>query len=348
MSDERITYKDAGVDIDAANESVLRMRDSIRSTFTPGVLTDVGSFGGMFSLAAFSGYECPVLVSSIDGVGTKLKIAVMVNKHDTIGRDLVNHCVNDILVQGARPLFFLDYFATGKLAPPVVVDVVKGLAEGCRDCGCALIGGETAEMPGLYYEGDYDLAGTIVGIVDRPRIITGGRIEVGDTIIGLASSGLHTNGYSLARRVLLDAGANSLSVYEHIPSIGRTLSEELLAPHRCYAPSILPLLDEFDVKGMAHITGGGFYENIPRILPSICSATIERRTWPIPPIFNLIQERGNVPEPEMYRTFNMGIGFVMVVSPEQAPLLAHRLNAVGESAYILGTVYRGVHEVDII
>lgn len=348
MTEDRITYRDAGVDIDAANEAVLRMREPIRSTFTPGVLTDVGSFGGMFSLAGYSQYQNPVLVSSIDGVGTKLKIAVLVNKHDTIGKDLVNHCVNDILVQGARPLFFLDYFATGKLSPSVVVDVVTGLAEGCREAGCALIGGETAEMPGVYWEGDYDLAGAITGIVEKSRIVDGSRIEPGDTLVGLASSGLHTNGYSLVRRILLDSGEDALSMYEHIPSIGRSLSEELLATHRCYAPAVLPLLDEFDIKGMAHITGGGFYENIPRILPPPCSVTIERRTWPIPPIFNLIQERGNVPEPEMYRTFNMGIGFILVVSPEQGPLLAHRLNAVGESAYILGNVHRGVHEVDII
>jgi phosphoribosylformylglycinamidine cyclo-ligase len=348
MPEERITYRDAGVDIDAANEAVLRMREHIRSTFTPGVLNDVGSFGGMFALAGLTGLQNPVLVSSIDGVGTKLKVAIAVGKHDTIGRDLVNHCINDILVQGARPLFFLDYFATGKLLPTVVVDVVKGLAEGCRETGCALIGGETAEMPGLYIEGDYDLAGCIVGIVDRDRIVTGGRIEPGDTLVGLASSGLHTNGYSLARRILLDAGENSLSLYEHLPSLGRTLSEELLMTHRCYAPTVLPLLDEFDIKGMAHITGGGFYDNIPRILPANCSATIERRTWPIPPIFSLIQERGNVPEPEMFRTFNMGIGFILVVPADQAPLLAHRLNALGESAYILGNIHRGVREVDIV
>jgi phosphoribosylformylglycinamidine cyclo-ligase len=349
MPEERITYRDAGVDIDAANEAVLRMREHIRSTFTPGVLNDVGSFGGMFALSGLTGaLQNPVLVSSIDGVGTKLKVAIAVGKHDTIGRDLVNHCVNDILVQGARPLFFLDYFATGRLLPNVVVDVVKGLAEGCREVGCALIGGETAEMPGLYIEGDYDLAGCIVGIVDRDRIVTGGRIEPGDTLVGLASNGLHTNGYSLARRILLDAGENSLSLYEHLPSLGRTLGEELLMTHRCYAPTVLPLLEEFDIKGMAHITGGGFYDNIPRILPANCSATVERRTWPIPPIFSLIQERGNVPEPEMFRTFNMGIGFIMVVPADQAPLLAHSLNAAGESAYILGNIHRGVREVDIV
>jgi phosphoribosylformylglycinamidine cyclo-ligase len=348
MSDAPITYRDAGVDIDAHNEAILRMRDHIRSTYTPGVLTDVGSFSGLFSLAALNGYRDPVLVSSIDGVGTKIKVAILLNRHETIGRDLVSHCVNDILVQGARPLFFLDYFATGKLSPPVLVDVVRGLSEACREAGCALIGGETAELPGLYAEGDYDLAGSIVGIVDRSRIITGARVEPGDTVIGLASSGLHTNGYSLARRVLLDAGAHALSPYEYVPTLGRTLGEELLQVHRCYAPAVLPLLDEFDIHGMAHLTGGGFYDNIPRVLPVDCSVTIDRRTWPIPPIFTLIQERGSVPEPEMFRTFNMGIGLVLIVAPEQSPLLAHRLNEVGESAYIIGNVHRGVHEVDII
>ncbi|MCS6775680.1 MAG: phosphoribosylformylglycinamidine cyclo-ligase, partial [Chloroherpetonaceae bacterium] len=267
---------------------------------------------------------------------------------DTIGRDLVNHCVNDILVQGARPLFFLDYFATGKLSPSVVVDVVKGLADGCREAGCALIGGETAEMPGLYIDGDYDLAGCIVGIVERDAVIDGSRIQPGDTVVGLASNGLHTNGYSLARRVLLDNGDQSLSLYEHVSALGRTLGEELLAPHRCYIQSVLTILSEFEVHGMAHITGGGFYENLPRILPADCSITIERRTWPIPPIFTLIQEKGNVPDPEMFRTFNMGIGYVLIVPGDQAPLIAHRLNALGESAYIIGDVHRGVPEVDIV
>jgi len=348
MVDQPITYRDAGVDIDAGNEAVLRMREHIRSTFTSNVINDVGAFGGMFSLAGIAAYQEPVLVSSIDGVGTKLKVAVQVGRHDTIGRDLVNHCVNDILVQGARPLFFLDYFATGRLQPSVAVDVVRGLAESCREAGCALIGGETAEMPGLYADGEYDLAGCIVGLVDRPKIIDGSMIEPGDTVLGLASSGIHTNGFSLARRVLLEAGSNSLSLYEPLPMLGRSLSEELLAVHRCYAPSIIPLLSEFDIKGMAHITGGGIYDNIPRILPVDCSVTVERRTWPIPPIFTLIQDRGQVPEPEMFRTFNMGIGMVLIVAPEQAPLIAHRLNSVGESAYIIGNVHRGVHEVDIV
>ena len=348
MSDTQITYRDAGVDIDAGNEAVQRMREHVRSTFTPHVLTDIGSFSECIRWQDWANYQQPVLVSSMDGVGTKLKVAVAVGRHDTIGRDLVNHCVNDILVQGERPLFFLDYFGAGKLSPPVVVDVVKGLAEGCREAGCVLIGGETAELPGLYADGDYDLAGCIVGVVERQQIIDGSRVQVGDTVVGLASSGLHTNGYSLARRVLLDSPDGGLSLFETLPALGRTLGEELLAPHRCYAPAVLPLLDEFDIHGMAHLTGGGFYDNIPRVLPSDCSVTIERRNWPIPPIFTLIQERGNVPEPEMYRTFNMGIGLVLIVQPEQAPLLAHRLNALGESAYIIGDVHRGVHEVDIV
>jgi phosphoribosylformylglycinamidine cyclo-ligase len=348
MTDQRLTYRDAGVDIDAGNEAVHRMRQHVRSTYTPDVLTDVGSFGGMFALSCLSGYERPVLVSSIDGVGTKVKVAALVGHHDSIGHDLVNHCVNDILVQGARPLFFLDYYGTGKLSPAVAEDVVRGLAEACRAVGCVLIGGETAELPGLYAEGDYDLVGCIVGVVDRSRIVDGTRVQPGDTVVGLASSGLHTNGYSLARRVLLDAGDASLSPYETIPALGRTLSEELLIPHRCYAPAILPLLDEFDIHGMAHLTGGGFYENIPRVVPADCSVLIERRTWPIPPIFTLIQERGHVPEPEMYRTFNMGIGFVLILPPDQAPALAHHLNEAGESAYIIGGVRRGVHEVEII
>ncbi len=348
MSEERITYRDAGVDIDAGNEAVSRMKEHVRATFTPAVLTDVGSFGGMFSLAGISAYSEPVLVSSIDGVGTKLKIAVAVGKHDTVGGDLVNHCINDILVQGARPLFFLDYFGTGKLSPPVVVEVVKGMAEACKLNGCVLIGGETAELPGMYLEGEYDLAGCIVGLVERAKIIDGSKVEAGDTVVGVASSGLHTNGYSLARRVLLDNGADSLSLFETPAGFSRTLGEELLQPHRCYAASVVPLLEEFDIHAIAHITGGGFYDNIPRILPPDCSVTIERRSWPVPPVFTLIQERGNVPFSEMFRTLNMGIGLVMIVPADQAPALAHRLNEAGESAYIIGDVHRGVHEVDIV
>jgi len=341
-----ITYRDAGVDIDEMNEAVLRMREHARSTFTPGVLTDLGSFGGMFALD-WRAYEDPVLVSSIDGVGTKLKVAQAVGRHDTIGVDLVSHCVNDILVQGASPLFFLDYFATGRLEADVVVAVVRGLAEGCRQAGCALIGGETAEMPGVYPEDTYDLAGCIVGVVDRPRILDGRSIAPGDAVIGLASSGLHTNGYSLARRVLFDVAGLTV---EDTPTAlgGRTLGEVLLDPHRCYARSVLPLLEKHEVKGMAHITGGGFYDNIPRALPADCSVTVDRRLWPVPPIFTLIQQLGSVPDSEMFRAFNMGIGMVLFVAREHAVDVMAALTEAGEGAFMIGEVYRGVREVDLV
>jgi phosphoribosylformylglycinamidine cyclo-ligase len=346
MSESPVTYRDAGVDIDEMNSAVLRMKEHVRSTFTPGVLTDLGSFGGVFALD-LQRYREPALVSSIDGVGTKLKVAFATGRHDTIGIDLVSHCVNDILVQGARPLFFLDYFATGRLSQDVVVDVVKGLSEGCRAVGCALIGGETAEMPGLYADGEYDLAGCIVGIVDRERIVEGRGILPGDAVIGLSSNGLHTNGYSLARRVLFDTAG--YSVHDRPEALGgESVGESLLIPHRCYASVVLPLLDEFRIKGMAHLTGGGFYDNIPRVLPANCSATVDRRTWPIPPIFNLIQERGRVADSEMFRTFNMGIGFVLFVQREQSPAIIERLRSGGQDAWLIGEVHRGVRAVDVI
>jgi phosphoribosylformylglycinamidine cyclo-ligase len=346
MPDQPITYRDAGVDIDAMNSAVLRMREHVRATYTPGVLTDVGSFGGMFALD-WKSYEDPVLVSSIDGVGTKLKVAVMMNRHDTVGADLVSHCVNDILVQGARPIFFMDYFATGKLEQDVLVEVVKGLSEGCRAVGCALLGGETAEMPGMYAEGEYDLAGCIVGVADRQKIVDGSRIAPGDAVIGLASNGLHTNGYSLARRVFFEEAG--MTVNDSPPALGgQTLGEALLATHRCYANAVLPLLGEFAVKGMAHLTGGGFYDNIPRVLPADCSVTVERRQWAVPPIFSLIQELGGVPEPEMFRTFNMGIGFALIVQREQSQEIIARLSEAGETAGLIGDVHRGVREVDVL
>lgn len=339
------TYADAGVDIDAANEAVLRMKENIRSTFTPNVLADVGSFGALFALDKNAVNE-PVLVSSIDGVGTKLKVAFLMDRHDTVGRDLVWHCVNDILVQGARPLFFLDYFGTGKLSPTVAADVVKGIAEGCRSVGCALVGGETAELPGMYAEGEYDVAGCIVGLVDRGRIIDGRKVGPGDALVGLASDGLHTNGYSLARHVLLEKA--SLPLERYMPELGRTLGDELLAPHRCYAPAVLPLLEEFDIHAMAHITGGGFYDNIPRSLPADCKAVVDRRTWTPAPIFQLIQELGGVSDTEMFRTFNMGIGMVLIVEREQAPFIVERLKFEGENAAMIGEVLRGSHGVQVI
>lgn len=346
MTQSKTTYKDAGVDIDAMNTAVLRMREYVRSTFTPDVLTDVGSFGGMFGLK-IEGMEEPVLVASIDGVGTKVRVAAAMDRHDTIGADLVAHCVNDILVQGARPLFFLDYFATGKLSPNVVVEVVKGLATGCASAGCALIGGETAEMPGVYADGEYDLAGCIVGLVDRQKTVDGRSIEPGDAVIGLSSNGLHTNGYSLARHVLFDnAGLNPLSAPPQLA--GRTVGDVLLDPHRSYASAVLPLLGKYEIKGMAHITGGGFYDNIPRVLPADTSVTLDRRLWAVPPIFSYIQELGSVPDAEMYRTFNMGIGLVLVTRRDHAFEIVADLSQSGENAALIGEVHRGVHEVDIL
>lgn len=347
MSNQSITYKDAGVDIDAANETVHRIRDHVRSTFTPSVLSDVGSFGGMFALSALADYAQPILVSSMDGVGTKVKVAADAMKHVGIGHDLVNHCVNDILVQGARPLFFLDYFATGKLVPSVTEEVVRGLSEACKAVGCALIGGETAEMPGIYPVGSYDLAGTIVGVVERDKVLDGTKVEVGDLVVGISSSGLHTNGFSLARRVLFDCD-DPMPLFETIPSLGRSLAEELLIPHRCYAPLLFPVLEEFQVHALAHITGGGLYDNIPRVIPSECYVNIERRTWPIPPIFSLIQQRGDVPDSDMFRTFNMGIGMVAILPAEFASGLAHRLNEAGCPSSIIGEVRRGGHGVEIM
>ncbi len=333
-----VTYADSGVSIDAGNEAVRRMKQHIRSTFNEGVLADVGSFGGMFQ-PNFAGMHAPVLVSSMDGVGTKLKIAFATGKHDTVGRDLVWHCVNDILVQGARPLFFLDYFATGKLDPIVAADVVKGLADGCRASGCVLIGGETAEMPGMYQDGEYDIAGCIVGMVDKSKILTGATVAPGDVLIGLASEGLHTNGYSLARKVLFEIG--KLPVEE--------VADALLAPHRCYAPAILPLLESGNaIKAMAHITGGGFYDNIPRSLPENCGARVHKSSFTVLPIFERIQSIGNVPEADMYRTFNMGIGMVLVVDPVHADATLAALRASGETAMVIGEVTAGAHEAILV
>jgi len=339
-------YARAGVDIDAATNAVSRMKAHIKTTLTPGVLTDVGSFGGMFALSALGALEDPVLVSSIDGVGTKLNIAFATGRHDTIGRDLVNHCVNDILVQGARPLFFLDYFGTGKLEPGVASDVVKGLSNGCRLAGCALIGGETAEMPGLYAPGEYDMAGCIVGIVERGKIVDGSRVQPGDAVIGLASDGLHTNGYSLARQALLeDAG---LSLDAAVPELnGVTLADALLWPHRCYAPAVLPLLNlsPTPIKAMAHITGGGFTDNIPRVLPAGVGVQIDKAAWDVPPLFRLIQSKGKVTEAEMFRVFNMGIGFMLIVSADEASGVLAHLQESGETAFKIGMTImgKGVH-----
>lgn len=305
-------YAQAGVDISAADKTKDLIRELVRPTFGPEVLTDIGHFGAFFKLKK---YNDPVLVSSSDGVGTKLKIAVMMDKHDTVGMDLVNHCTNDILCCGASPLFMLDYVALGKLHPHKVAAIVSGLAQACREVGCALIGGETAEMPGVYRSADYDLVGFIVGVVERDKAIGGEKITEGDAVIGLASSGLHTNGYSLVRKIFgIDRDALSLKMI--YPELGRTLGEELLQPHRCYHNELKPFLGE--IHGMAHITGGGLVGNIPRILPRSCSVELDRSSWQVPAIFELIQKRGSIKDAEMFRVFNMGIGMIVICGKESA------------------------------
>ena len=304
-----IDYKSAGVDIDAGNEAVRRIKGLARSTFTAGVLSEIGSFGGLFRLEP-GRHADPVLVASADGVGTKLKVAFLSGRHDTVGEDLVNHCVNDILVQGARPLFFLDYLATGRLSPEVTEQVVSGIARGCRANGCALLGGETAEMPGFYAEGEYDLAGFIVGAVERDRVIDGKRLAPGDVLIGLPSTGLHTNGYSLARRIVFDT--LGLRVDARVPELGQTVGEALLRVHVSYLPAVAPLLEDPNlVRALAHITGGGITDNLPRVLPEGCQASIDRGAWEVPALFAFLRDAGGVPEDDMYRTFNMGIGLIV-------------------------------------
>jgi phosphoribosylformylglycinamidine cyclo-ligase len=336
-------YRQSGVDIDAGNETVRRIKSLARATFTPGVLSDIGSFGGLFRLDR-DRFRDPVLVSSADGVGTKLKVAFMTGRHDTIGADLVNHCINDILVQGAEPLFFLDYLATGRLSPDVAEQIVGGIARACRENGCALIGGETAEMPGLYADGEYDLAGFIVGAVDRTRIVDGRTIVPGDVLIGLPSAGLHTNGYSLARRVFFDVAG--LQPDSFVRELGATVGAALLAPHRCYLPIVRPLLEREHVKGLAHITGGGITENLPRILPDGCAAEVDLNAWTVPPIFEFIQERGAVSRDEMYRTFNMGIGLIVACTARDADRVIGTMTRAGESnAARIGVVVSGERAV---
>ena len=330
----KIDYRQSGVDIDAGNEAVRRIKALARRTYTDGVLSGVGSFGGLFALDP--AIHDPVLVASADGVGTKLKVAFMTGVHDTIGMDLVNHCVNDILVQGARPMFFLDYLATGRLAPDVVEQIVRGMSIACRENGCALLGGETAEMPGFYAEGEYDVAGFIVGVVPRGQIVDGRQIVAGDVLIGLPSSGLHTNGYSLARRIAFDA--LKLSADSHVAELGQSVGQALLAPHRSYLRCVSPLLERGWIKGMAHITGGGITENLPRTLPEGRGFSLDRSSWTIPPIFAWLQAAGGIDEAEMFRTFNMGVGLVLVSAPERAADLLRGLRDTGEPAWRLGIV----------
>jgi phosphoribosylformylglycinamidine cyclo-ligase len=329
-------YKQSGVDIDAGNEVVRRIKGLAKATFTPGVVSELGSFGGLFHLGS-QGLRDAVLVSSADGVGTKLRVAFMSGIHTTVGVDLVNHCVNDILVQGALPLFFLDYLATGRLDPDVAVQIVEGLARGCRGNGCALLGGETAEMPGFYADGEYDVAGFIVGAVERDRLIDGRGVAPGDVLIGIPSSGLHTNGYSLARTIVFDR--LGLGVHDRVAELGVSVAEALLEPHRSYLPVVRPLLDTGRIKGMAHITGGGITDNLPRVLPRGTEALVHLGSWEVPPIFRWLERAGAVPQPDMLRTFNMGVGLILVVAAADADAVIGAMRAGGESAVrVIGEV----------
>jgi len=339
-------YKSSGVDIDAGNETVRRIKKLAQSTFTPGVLSEIGSFGGLFKLDPAAWQE-PVLVSSADGVGTKLKVAFMANQHTTIGVDLVNHCVNDILVQGAVPFFFFDYLATGKLSPDVAEQIVQGLARACKDNGCALLGGETAEMPGFYHDGEYDVAGFIVGAVDRAGLIDGTTIAPGDVLLGLPSSGLHTNGYSLARKIVFDE--LQLNVDSHVPDLGETVGQALLRPHRSYLPVIKPLLGKGVVKGMAHITGGGITDNLPRVLPPGTAARVTRTAWRVPAIFRWLGESGRVPEYDLRRALNMGIGMILVVAQGDVDAVRTVLLNAGEAnSLVIGDIVAGEPGVEYV
>jgi len=332
-----LTYREAGVDIDAQDRALARIKELAKGTFTEGVLSEIGSFGGLFTLAP-QDPTSPVLVASADGVGTKLKVAQLAGVHHTVGEDLVNHCVNDILVQGARPLFFLDYLACGKLDPQVTVAVVEGIARGCRQHGCALLGGETAEMPGFYQPGEYDLAGFIVGVAQRRQLLSPQKVQPGDRLVALPSSGLHTNGYSLARKVFFER--LGLDVDSYVPELGRTVGEELLSVHRSYFQAVWPLVERGLVKAAAHITGGGIVDNLPRALPRELGAEIHLRSWDVPPVFRLIQRAGQVPEEDMRRTFNLGVGMILVVGEQHlGEVLAH-LVPFGPG-WLLGSVVEG-------
>lgn len=345
MTEQRLTYLDSGVDIDEAERALREVTKDIESTYTEGVVAGVGGFGGLFR-ATFGDMARPLLVSSIDGIGTKTKVAAMAGMFKGLGHDIVNHCVNDILCQGAKPLFFMDYYGTSRLTARVFEDVLTGMTEACKAVGAALLGGETAEMPGVYIDEEVDIVGSIIGVVDQDQKLPRGRMQPGDAIIGLASDGLHTNGYSLARRALFELGGRS--VRDEIPGLNCTLAEELLRPHRCYFGAVHPLLHEMpSIYAIAHVTGGGLYDNLPRVMPSNIQAVIDKRTWTPLPIFRLIQEAGGIPENEMYRTFNMGVGMVLFVDRDAAPAVVQRLTAAGESAAIIGSVQQGAHDVQI-
>jgi phosphoribosylformylglycinamidine cyclo-ligase len=339
MSD---AYRQAGVNIDAGNEAVERMKKHVKKTFRPEVLTGLGGFGGLFK-PDLTNMEEPVFVSGTDGVGTKLKIAFAMNKHDTIGIDAVAMCVNDVIVQGAEPLFFLDYLACGKIIPEKIEAIVKGIADGCLQAGCSLIGGETAEMPGMYQDEEYDIAGFTVGMVDQKHVIDGSKVQAGHTLIGLASSGLHSNGFSLVRKVLLEDAKFSLADY--VDELGAELGSVLLEPTKIYVKSILSTVRNFTVYGLVHVTGGGFYDNIPRILPTGYQAEIKEGSWKVPGIFLFIQQAGKISDYDMFRTFNMGIGMILVVDSADSRAILEHLQTLGEDAYEIGTVQKGTEDV---
>ena len=344
MTTKPISYADSGVDIDAATRATDRIKELARTTFNQRTLSEIGSFGGMFD-GAFPNMAQPVLVASADGVGTKLKIAFATGVHNTVGRDLVNHCVNDILVQGARPLFFLDYIATGKLSTDIVASVIEGITDGCRTNGCVLLGGETAEMPGFYQDGEYDIAGFIVGVVDREKIIDGKAIKAGDVLLALPSVGLHTNGYSLARKLFFDVAGYAPDTV--LPELQMSVGQALLQAHLSYLRPLDSLLDSGVIKGLAHITGGGLTDNIPRILPEGTAVRIQKSSWPVLPVYELMREIGNVSDAEMYRTFNMGVGMVIVCSPEDRDSIKSHLEGRGERCFEIGKVIEGDRKVTI-
>jgi phosphoribosylformylglycinamidine cyclo-ligase len=338
---DKTSYRDAGVNIDAQDEALREVRHIARGTFTPDVVSDIGLFGGLFR-ANFGGMQSPILVSSTDGVGTKLRVAQAMKVHDTVGYDLVCHCVNDILVQGARPLFFLDYYAAGKLRPKVMTDVIRGMARGCKENGCALIGGETAEMPGFYGDDDYDIAGFIVGVVDESHLIDGKAVREGDILIGLPSAGLHTNGYSLARRILFEQlGYDYQSI---IPGIGK-IGEALLQPHISYLKPLAPLVELRAIHAMAHITGGGLTDDIPRVLPESLDAKIKLGSWPVPALFRFLFDKGGIDRDEMLRVFNLGIGMVLMVAPDQVDVVSRHFAQIGQPYFFIGNIMKGSHRV---
>ena len=336
------TYRDAGVDIDAQDRALEQIKKMVRNTYTDGVLSDQGSFGGLFKVPG--GMREPVLVASADGVGTKLKVAFLAGRHTTVGQDLVNHCINDILVQGARPLFFLDYLATGRLDPDVAADVIGGVATACSESGVALLGGETAEMPGFYADGEYDLAGFIVGVVDRRHLLDGSAVTDGDVLVGLTSTGLHTNGYSLARKVFFEV--MGLAVDDRVDALGGSVADELLKVHRCYAGPVLPLVESGLVHAMAHITGGGLTDNLPRVLPDGLQARVKVGSWDVPPVFRVLAEHGEIPEDDLWRTFNMGVGMVLIVPAKKLAKVLEQLRAGGCAGFPMGNVVPGERGVE--